>query len=340
MPHPVLDAAESFKAAARRRETQVMRQLAETYASTNLELRAEINAIVELIRVQGRRMTTDEVRRLAALDTLARRTQEVVTQYARYADDVMLEAMRVEIAIAMRESEALVLRYFTPTHRRVAQEIVASWVRLPTQAIETLIGMTNPASPLHTALAGRLGQEVADHMIDRMVQGIAQGKNPRVIARQVMGEGLTWSMTTVRTAQLNAYRYATRENYRLNRDVVSGWKWLATLDNRACVSCLVMHGTVHGVDEVLNDHHNGRCSAIPIVPLAARLGIAEVELPSAEAWIRRKSEKKQQEIMGLGVWSEWTSGNVQWEQLTTTYEDPIYGTMRRAPTLRQVRAMQ
>lgn len=298
-------------------------------------MRAEVTALVDSLGAFGRPPTIDEIRQMAALDVLARQTREAVDIYARLADDIMTDAMSAEIAAASVESEALTLAYFE-TLPNVASQISAGWVRLPTAQVETLLGMTQPYSPLHSALVNRLGPAVAEHMIDRMVQGIAQGKNPRVIARQVMGEGLTWSMNTVRTAQLNAYRYATRENYRANRDVVAGWRWLATLDNRTCISCLVMHGTVHGVDEVLNDHHQGRCSPIPIVPLALELGIPEVNVPSAEAWLRRKSEAKQQEIMGKGIWQEWQAGRVNWRDLTTTYLDPVYGTMRKAPTLRQV----
>lgn len=336
MPHPVLDAANLFRQAARRRETAVMRQLAQAYADANREIRAEVRALVEAARAQGRNLTTDEVRRMASLDVLARRTLEVVGEYARYADSVMVNAMLAEIAAAQTEQAALVATYFEH-FPEVQRAVMAGWTRLPTETVETLIGMTNPASPLHSALTHRLGRAVADQMIERMVLGIAQGRNPRDIARQVMGEGLTWTMTTVRTAQLNAYRYAARENYRANRDVVSGWRWMATLDNRTCISCLVMHGTIHGVDEVLNDHHNGRCAPIPIVPRATDLGIPEVTLPSAEAWIQRKSEAVQQEIMGVGIWGEWNAGRVKWRDLTTTYLDPVYGTMRKAPTLRQVR---
>ena len=68
-----------------------------------------------------------------------------------------------------------------------------------------------------------------------------------------------------------------------------------------------MHGTVHSVDEVLNDHHAGRCAAIPIVPLAARLGIPEPDLGDAEQWLRSQPESVQQMMLGKGVYEGYTA---------------------------------
>jgi hypothetical protein len=333
MPHPVLDAANRFKAEARRREASAMRQLAEAYAQSNRQLRAEILAVVESVR--GREPTLGETHRLASLQVLARRTQEEVDKFASTATGIMDDVIREEIERGTQDSEALVRAYFT-VDDAAGQAITAGWTRLPTEAVESLIGMTQSYSPLHTALQNRLGSAVAEQMIDQMVQGIARGKNPRAIARQVMGEGLTWTMTTVRTAQMNAYRYASHENYKANRDVVSGWKWLATLDARTCVSCLAMHGSTHGVDEVLNDHHNGRCVPIPLVPRATELGIPEPDVPSAEEWFRRRTEAQQREQMGAGKWALWQQGQIGFGDLTSTYQDPVYGTMRREPSLKAI----
>ncbi|MFA5154641.1 MAG: hypothetical protein WC554_19000, partial [Clostridia bacterium] len=42
-------------------------------------------------------------------------------------------------------------------------------------------------------------------------------------------------------------------------DIVKGWVWMSTLDDVCCMSCVVMHGTMHTNDEVMDDHYNGHC---------------------------------------------------------------------------------
>lgn len=345
MPHPVLDAAETFKAAARRREAAALTRLHSAYTQVYSELTGEIRALEEIWAASGT-LTRGQVTRLAALDVLLDETRYQVNRFAQSADEMIVELVHSEALRGFRDSELLTQAAFQPEWLReqglafsqnIQAQIQASWVRVPFESVETLTGMLESASPLRTALVNRLGNESANLMRERMIAGITAGRNPRKIAREVMGETETWAMTTVRTAQLNAYRYATQANYQANRDVVSGWRWMATFDSRTCAGCLAMHGTEHGVDESLNDHHNGRCTQIPIVPLAARLGIPEPEIGDAEDWLRRRTVSQQQEQLGKGIWEEWNAGRVPLRSLTTTYEDPVYGTMRRAPTLEQVR---
>lgn len=100
-----------------------------------------------------------------------------------------------------------------------------------------------------------------------------------------------------------------------------------------------MHGTMHSVDEVLNDHDAGRCTMLPIVPLAAKLGIPEPELGDSEVWLRAQPEKVQREILGKGVYEGMQQGRWGLRDLTTTYESRTYGTMRRAPTLEMLEAL-
>lgn len=262
---------------------------------------------------------------------------EQMRTFGAYAEQTVLQAMENEIPIAQRDAESLVRAHFDPVYLNQAEHvqsaISASWNRLPVEAIETMIGMTGTDSPLHGALVERLGPALADYAIEQLTTGIALGRNPRVVARQIMGAGLNWALTTARTAQLNAYREATRATYMANRDIVTGWRWHAALSARTCISCLAKHGTVHPVEERLEDHHNGRCTAIPIVPLAQRMGIPEPRLGDSEAWFNSQPESTQRDIMGQGIWEGYRAGRWDFRSLTTTYEDRVYGTMWRAPTL-------
>ena len=78
---------------------------------------------------------------------------------------------------------------------------------------------------------------------------------------------------------------------------------------------------------------------IPIVPLAAKLGIPEPEIGDAEQWLKAQPESVQQEMLGKGVYDGYKAGKWGLKDLTTTYEDHVYGTMRRPPTLETLEAL-
>jgi hypothetical protein len=347
MPHPVLEAARRFRTQALAREQAATAALTRAYGRVYQRLEVDLRALNEAVGGLEN-ATPDQIRSLAALQALQRQIADEVGRYATQADAKLVAEVRTCVQAGLHDSEQLVLAHFDRAWLEAnglqlssdpAGAIRAGWGRLPVEAVETMSGMVAPHSPLRLALVDRLGSAVAQRVADALVEGIALGRNPRAIFREGMAQGLTWSLSTVRTAQLYAYREATRANYQANRDVVSGWRWRATFDARTCVSCLAMHGSLHGVDEVLNDHHQGRCGMIPVVPLARQLGIPEPDLGDAEAWLRGRTETEQKAQLGPGVWAEWSAGRVPFGALSTTYSDPVYGDMRRAPTLEQVAAM-
>jgi hypothetical protein len=178
-----------------------------------------------------------------------------------------------------------------------------------------------------------------------MTKGIALGWNPRKVAKVItkqFGAGLTWSMRTVRTAQLWSYREATRASYLANPRIVKGWIWSSAQDNRTCMSCIAMDGTWHPSTEVLNDHHNGRCAMLPDTVTYRDLGL-DVDTPpliteSGEEWFKRQPESVQKRMMGKGVHEQWQAGAFKFGQLTQTYDDSVYGEMRRQATLEQLMA--
>jgi hypothetical protein len=130
-----------------------------------------------------------------------------------------------------------------------------------------------------------------------VLAGVAQGYGPRRIAtvlEQALGMPYAWAETMTRTVQVYSYRTATHAAYAANPQVISGWMWQSARDTRTCLSCLAMDGSVHGLDEVLNDHHRGRCAPVPIVR-----GTTWVEsyVPSRE-WFDQQPTDVQAGMMG------------------------------------------
>lgn len=175
---------------------------------------------------------------------------------------------------------------------------------------------------------------VIDQVTQSLIQGVNLGRNPRVIAsdlRKAFGVGLTDALRTARTAQIYAYREATRLNYIANSDIVKGWIWFAVLgDNRTCMSCRAMHGSIHPLTEVLNDHYCGRCSMLPL------LDGVDYGLENGEEHFNGLPESTQIELMGRGRWEAYKAGKFQFSQLSKIYDDPVYGFMRGETPLKDL----
>ncbi len=213
------------------------------------------------------------------------------------------------------------------------QGITAGFRTLPPETIRALLYFLDPDGPLYKRLAllpGYTSQQVADAIIN----GVGLGRNPKAIAREItraFGMGLTDSMRMMRTVQIWSYREANRASYLANSDVVKGWQWMARLDGSVCCSCAAMHGSIHKLDEPLNDHHNGRCAMLPIVIG----GKAPLE-GTGKDWFDNLSEAEQRAIMGGGRLDAYKAGRFDFSQLSTERMNEIYGAMRSEATLKEL----
>ena len=338
MPHPVLDAAELFRAQALARERDAANRLVQTYGRVYARLNEQQTGLEQaLTAIQGSGLPVGRAQaaRLGAVRSLVNQAEEELTRWGQYADVEVSRAAQGEVVAGLADSRGMVQAYFTsPTAQRA---VTASFDMLPAEQVETMLGFLGEDSPLHANLARSFGPAVTRQLEEALVDGIALGYNPRKVAREIvrqrLGVGLNWALTTARTANLWAYREATRANYMANSDIVAGWTWYAQLDDRVCMSCVVQHGSAHQVDEVLNDHHNGRCAAIPKVPLAARLGLSVPEVQPGGDWFRGLPAGEQQRRMGPAMWAAWQAGEFDLPELSVQYDDPVYGDMLREASL-------
>jgi len=213
-------------------------------------------------------------------------------------------------------------------------QIMAQWNRLPADAIEQAIAFLGEGSPLQARWAKQMGEEVARGVGDAMIEGIALGWNPKKIAagiRQQFGQGLNWALRNARTSQMWAYREASRASYMANAHIVKSWTWVSALDDRTCMACIAQHGSVHPLSEPLDDHYNGRCTAVPNTVSYRDLGF-DVDMPAQEiesgaAWFNAQSEATQREMMGDAKYDAWKAGRISLDDLAATHTDPVYGEM-------------
>jgi hypothetical protein len=228
----------------------------------------------------------------------------------------------------------------------IRRQIIGSFARLPVDAVEAAAGLTGKDSPLNARLEELFGEYVAEQIENHIVDGIAKGQNPREIDRILrrniqdgMGTGLTSVLTTIRTAQIKSYQIGNHATYLANNNIVKGWVWHAELGS-ACLSCTAMHGTIHPLDEVLSDHHAGRCAPLPQTISYQDLGldIEEVVQPikSGEDWFNSQPVNVQREMMGPSMFQAWQDNKFQFNELSKPYEDAIYGQLLREASLKDI----
>lgn len=339
--HPAIEAAERFRAQLLRME----RDQAVRYVRTFGQIFNDLGPMIASLQAEIAAMPSpsfEAVSTLARYKDLRREIAEEVAKFGQFVDTDMTANMQQVIALGLQHGEQMTLAGLPEP---LAAAIRAQWNRLPVDAVRALMGFLSPGSPLHDALRDQLGPAVAEGVEKALLKGIALGQNPRVVAeiiRRELGQALTWALRTARTAMLYAYREANRASYVANPAIVEGWVWHAKLgDGRTCMSCIAQHGTIHPPDEVLNDHHNGRCAMVPLTVSWDALGLPGLpdtrpQVTSGRDWFNGLSEAEQRQQMGPAMFQAWKAGKVDWNDLSREHTDPVYGTMRGMPSLREL----
>lgn len=337
------EAVQRFRNQLLARERRAAVRLARAYGRIYQTLQPEIEALSEAIEAMDRPSRRD-VERLARLRSLRRQIADEITRFGNFAEGVIDEEARESMQAAMRDAEETV-RATLPGIEALDREILARWNRLPTEAVEALLSFLEPSSPLKTMLRETLGPTVADRVSDKLLDGVALGFNPRKTAeiiRRQLGVGLNWALTTARTTQLYTYREAQRANYIANGEVLAGWIWRSSRDGRTCPSCLAQdNGQVRPFTERLNDHHNGRCWMEPVTRTYSELAGLDIEEPvrdrgTGEDFFRSLPAAQQRDILGPSKYDAWQAGKIDFAQLSAVQSDPVWGDMRRVPTLTEL----
>lgn len=166
------------------------------------------------------------------------------------------------------------------TRMLAMQTPAAVTVLPPTSSVEQIVAATT-RGPLADLLAG-IGGQIDRSLVRALVLGVAQGRSPRVIARQMAKLAdlpAHRALAIARTEQLRAYREASRATYQANAGIVDHVIWTATLDQRTCAVCWAMHGTVMPADQVMGTHVMCRCTTIPVTKPWSELGIDAPDVP-------------------------------------------------------------
>ena len=154
--HPVLDAAQRFRAQALAREREAANRLVQTYGRAYTRFGPAIDTLSERIAKMDN-PSRATLTRLDALRSLRNQVEAEIARFAVYADQEVSRAATAAIQAGLSDSRALAAAAMGGTGPG-ARALISGWDMLPTESVETMLGFLADDSPLHSALVKRLGQ--------------------------------------------------------------------------------------------------------------------------------------------------------------------------------------
>jgi len=345
----IYETIERFRRDLLRRERRAAGEIVRTYGEAWKRIRAELERLhteYEAMTARGEEPGPDWIYQYNRARAFRNQVLRELQTFAQYAENKVREEQIEAIRMAEEQAERLTrLALGTPPHG-----LEINWNRIDRYAVETILGMTQVDTPLHRLLLS-ISNEGAQAAEDALVQGMLLGQNPRQVAREmrkVLGTTLSRALTIARTETLRAHRETTRASYQANNDIVKGWIWHAAINNpRTCAACWAMHGTVHRVDEILDDHPNSRCGMVPIskswAEIGKQYGIDLSDIPDTNPEIEpgislfeKLSPEQQIKILGPAKYAAWKDGKFTLSDLVGRRRSREWGTHRYEKSLVQL----
>lgn len=258
----------------------------------------------------------------------------------------LAEAQAEGVELALESARSLTSAALGPAPEGVS----VAFNRLPTATVQAFAGYASDGSPLR-ALFDEFGSDVSRQIRQVFIAGISRGAGAAQMTRELrglVGEGKDpgnlggRAQTIVRTEFHRAARAAQLTAYQHNADLFEGWIWTAACDGRCCASCWAMHGTLHPLTQMLDDHPNGRCVQVPRTKHWDELtgeGGHEDTRPVIEdgpSRFARLTADQQKEVLGQGLYDLYAAGTISLTDLVRQDSNPRWGTMRRPATLKEV----
>ena len=214
----ILNLSNLFRQRLLARERRAATTLVYHYGNVWRQLQGDIAALsseVRQLQEAGEEFSQDKIYRLDRYRALQQTAEEQMARFPEYANDIISGGQRESIYAGESDAYNLLLAGF-PRDDDIVAELARA--RLPTEAVEQLVGFLQDGSPLKEVIQKYVGEAV-NRFGEQMVVGLAAGWNPRKLARALRSEfgmGLSNALRIARTEQLRAYRAATLNTYQEN----------------------------------------------------------------------------------------------------------------------------
>lgn len=337
-----------FRQELLRNERQAASEMVRVYGEAWRRIRAELerlDAEYQRAKASGEKLSPSWIYEYNRAKAFRDQVEAELLRFAQYAEVKIREQQLEAIEAAESHAEELTRRILG----KPPAGLVIDWNRIDREVVLAMLGAVQQDSPLHKLLMSisKQGGQAAE---DMLVQGVLLGRNPREVApdlKRALGTTLSRALTIARTETLRTHRMATRESYKANSDIVTGWIWHSALDARTCPACWAMHGTQHRLDEILDDHPNGRCAMIPKTRTWAEIGKqfglnlsgiedAKPKIEPGPVLFARLPMDEQIKILGPAKWAAWKDGKFTLADVVGRSRSKEWGTHRYEKSLAQL----
>ena len=361
----IVKAAQRFKRALLAQNDRALADMARAYTETWKRLKPQLDQVTRLIReaeIAGKKpvvrvpgvgaalgkqeYSINWLARQARYQELMYQAEVEVMRYSRQAAVIVGRQQEAGLNAGRDHALGLMETSLGPPPAE-ASYLRWTWNRIPEGALQNLVGFLADGSPLESKFA-QLAPATAQAIKDTFAAGLAEGWNPRKIARTIQREyhgALANTLVTCRTEVMRAYRTAAQETYRANEDVVSGWIWSCARQKRTCAACWGQDGTFHPLTESLVEHPAGRCVACPQTKTWAEItgrptiaGEPRVKPWDPEEHFRKLSEADQKHVLGPGRYQLWKDGKITLRDIPVRERSKIWGDHFRPKTLKELAA--
>lgn len=217
------------------------------------------------------------------------------------------------------------------TQAKHLQHISAS---LGQQSAQSLLQASKPAGinhkfasitamPQHdiSHLFNGYGEEAANKVAKVLILAISLGWIVSRIASMVddvLGISRNRALITLTNESARAYKSSQFATYQANDNIVIGWVWICSFDH-SCIACIAMHGSKHKLDEELQDHINGHCSAAPLTQWSPNI-------KSGSDWFDSQDDSVQQAAFSSkAAYQAYKRGDFSLDDVVKQQYNPGYG---------------
>lgn len=293
----IITASQNFRSEVLRGDKAMLRQLSSAYSLIERRLMQEFAALrrdIERAQREGKTVNRDWLRRSFRYQSLIRQTKAEIAGYSNGARLFIESRQRSAIDLGQFHAADLIQR---------GAEI--TFARLPTEAINEMVGVLEDGSPLSKVL-DRLGSESAQQMRETLISGLGSGQGVARLGRELRNavDIPRWkALQIARTETMRAYRQSTLATYAANSDVLDGWVWTSTLSTRTCVACWSLHGTFFPLSkQFFPAHVSCRCTSIPSVKGS------DFNITSGAVKFAQLPVEQQQTILGPSRYEMYSNG--------------------------------
>jgi SPP1 gp7 family putative phage head morphogenesis protein len=325
------------------REERAVEQMRTAYDQASERLVAELFALEERLaerEAQGQPLADAALAMRDRLESLIAQLGDRLGELSPEAVRIVSEGQQMALEWANEETGKLV---YSSTGNPKTAEAVIRFDRLPEEKLREFVGFSSDGSPV-AVLFDEIAQTVPDALRFTLSSGIAQGRNPRALARDMASLATLprrRAETIARTEMLRAGREAQRLMYE-GSPAVTGYERVATQDARVCTACLALSGTVHKTAEIMPSHPNCRCVMVPKTMSLAEItgdpSIPDLRSPAVtpQDILRGLDREEILGILGPGRYRLMTEGKVKIEDMVEVRQDPRWGPTTRIKPIKEL----